>query len=123
MFSSKLFLIPVTLQFFLLSCSSNSESNGACEWHQRKFSATVTEIKFDKLSNKGDSLFQVKLMFDAGSLSEKEQDLGNIKDMEITKAKLTRNKIKVNATYTGTISDLKEGNCATPVVAFDQRLN
>ena len=109
----------VSMLFF--GCG-NSNSNGACDWHVRKFSATVTDISFDKLNTKGDSLFSVKMMFDAGSLSEKEQDLGKLRGFEITKEKLLKNKLIVNATYTGKVSDLKSGNCETPVVAFDQRL-
>ena len=96
--------------------------NGPCDWHVRKFSATVTGISFDKLNTQGDSLFSVKLMFDAGSVSEKEQDLGKLRNFEITREKLSQNKLRVNATYTGKISDLKSGDCETPIIAFDQRL-
>jgi|TARA_B110000879_G_scaffold115991_1_gene154282 hypothetical protein len=100
----------------------NSNSNGACDWHVRKFSATVINISFDNLNTKGDSVFSVKMMFDAGSLSEKDQDLGKLRGFDITREKLIQNKLKVNSTYTGKINDLKSGNCETPIVAFDQRL-
>ena len=118
------FMKKIYLAFFsafLLSCS-NADVNGPCDWHVRKFSATVTGISFDKLNTQGDSLFSVKLMFDGGSVSEKEQDLGKLRNFEITREKLSQNKLRVNATYTGKISDLKSGDCETPIIAFDQRL-
>lgn len=110
------------MSMLVFGCN-NSNSNGACDWHVRKFSATVSTISFDKLNSTGDSTFSVMMMFDAGSLSENDQDLGKLRNIEITREKLIQNKLKVNATYTGKISDLKSGNCETPIVAFDQRLH
>lgn len=115
-------IVTICLCLALLSCSTGN-SEGPCEWDERKFSATVTSIDFLELNNEGDSLFTVMMDFDAGSLSEEEQDLGKLRNMEITKQKIKENRIKVNAIYTGKINDLLSGNCQTPIVAFDQKLN
>ncbi len=113
---------PLLLILFIAPSCSNSNSNGPCEWHERKFRATVTSVKFDKLNEAGDSTFAVIMEFDAGSLSEEPQNLAKLKNYELTSERMKKNKIKEGLTYTGKINDLKAGNCETPIVAFDQRM-
>ncbi len=117
------FIGALILTLSIISCADNPSESEPCDWYQSKFSATVTSIEFKEINGNNDSTFTVLLDFTAGSLSNELQDLGEIKNMEITKEKIKKNRIAINATYTGTISDLKSGDCKTPIVAFDQRLH
>ena len=119
-FAVWLAVIVASITSLVQGCSNKQ---GPCEWHdQEKFLAEIKEVTFLDFNESGDSLFTVILQLDRGSLSDKPFDLGKFKKIAITRDFVSRNKIQVGYSFTGRITDLKSGNCETPVVAFDQKL-
>lgn len=110
-----------TLAITISSCN-NGEENSACEWHNRKFKATIKKIELNTPIQNGDSIYTIWVAFNAGSLSNELQDLGKLRNTAFTSATLRKNQLEVGRIYTGQINDLKSGNCTTPVLSFDQRI-
>ena len=93
-----------------------------CEWYEEKFEAQIGPIEFKEFSENNDSLFSVQLIFNTGSVSDEVQELGQIKKMTIDREFIQRNKLKEGLKLTGKISDVKSGNCESPIIAFEQKL-
>lgn len=97
--------------------------NGPCEWEEEaSFEAEIKSIGFSSVGSDGDSLYDVLLAFNTGSLSKENQSLNELKKIEIDKDFLNRNKLQEGLFLTGKITDLKRGKCESPIVSFDQKL-
>ncbi|MGB0403870.1 MAG: hypothetical protein ACPGEG_07205 [Salibacteraceae bacterium] len=123
MFFKSIFSSIITtcvITFIVSSCSSNQD--GPCEWNIAEFSALVTEYEFEKINQAGDSVFIVWVDFSSGSLNNELQDLGKLRNVEFTREKIRKNQAFKGNSYTGLINDLKEGNCESPIISFNQKL-
>lgn len=115
--SGFIFLLAV---FLSSACSTNND--GPCEWNSAEFSALVVNHEFEKINNKGDSVFIVWVDFSSGSLNSELQNLGQLRNVEFTREKINLNQAFKGNSYTGLINDIKEGNCESPIISFNQKL-
>ncbi|UTW63252.1 hypothetical protein KFE98_03595 [bacterium SCSIO 12741] len=113
--------LSFSILFSLILMLSACQESGPCEWYTSKFHAGISAIEFKEVNANGDSTYRVMLQFDQGTLSREYQDLGELRNVEITQEALVRNTLRVGVSFTGSISDVKSGNCESPIVAFDQK--
>lgn len=114
-------VVPMLLlSSILISCGGSGDE--PCDWYQSPFYAKVERYEFDKLNAEGDSVFIVWVDFSSGSLNKELQDLGKLRDVEFTREKIKANQAFLGNSFTGIISDVKSGNCTSPLVSFDQKL-
>ncbi len=117
--SRSFYFLVLGLVFGLTMASC--QDSGPCEWYTSRFHAGVSSVEFKEINAEGDSTYRVLLQFDQGTLSRELQDLGELRQVEITREDLVQNSIRPGNSYTGSISDVKSGNCKSPIVAFDQK--
>lgn len=106
--------------FFFSACNSNS--GGPCDWDILRVEAQVTDIFSYAVNENGDSLYHVALNFDGSSYSEKTQYMDELRNMEFTKDVVEKNRVRVGAIYKATVSEIKTGDCKSPVLSFDAKI-
>lgn len=109
--------IFTTLILTALACTQKSSP---CAYDEIIFKAEVTEIT--SYQEDGQTLHHVKLDFNKSSLYGTDQYLEKIKEVKIDSAFLKRNNLKIGNIYSGTVSEILEGNCQSLYISFNQKL-
>lgn len=107
---------------WLLLIAGCNQPSGPCDWHIQRVEAKVIAIEPYQQNAAGDSLYHVVVEFDGSIYAEKKHDLGDLRDFEFTKASLKTNNIRLGNIYKATVSEVKTGNCKSPVLSFDSKL-
>ncbi len=105
----------------LLLFSCNPES-GPCEWAETRALAEVVDIVPYGQNEHGDSLFHVHMQFNGTVYAEKIQLLDELKGIEIRSSTLAKNRIRIGTSYRTTVSEVRKGNCKSPILSFDARI-
>jgi len=111
-------LTIVALSFFA-ACSQKS---GPCEWDFMRVEAEVTNIEAFSVNEAGDSLYHVMMKFNGSVYSNKEQFMEELRDIDITRDVLRKNNIRIGNRYKATVSEIRSGNCKSPILSFDSKI-
>ncbi len=106
--------------FFFSAC--NTEKSGPCDWDILRVEAQVSDIFAYDVNEDGDSLYHVALNFDGSSYADQTQYMDELRNMEFTKEVVEKNRIRIGGIYKATVSEIKSGNCKSPVLSFDAKI-
>lgn len=113
------FLIFIALTFFI-SCKQKGSQDNECFYELVETHAEVIDLKPHP---EGNGRIAVVLDFKASSLALDDQELGDLKDIQIDHAFLERNHIEIGNKYEVTVSELSKGDCENKlIVAFNHKL-
>ena len=101
----------------LFSACQGNKPQEDCDWEKIPVKATVVEIK-----ELGNDKFEVMMDFDASKFALKPQKLSELKELEITSEFIKKNSLKVGNIYSGTVSELSQGDeekCRGVYVSFN----
>jgi len=104
----------------ILSIQACSFKKGPCNYEEVKFKAEITAINPYKKENK--ELYEIVLEFNNSSLYGSKQTLNEIKNIEIDKAFVERNQLRLQKTYTGVVNETEDKHCTKRYVSFNQKL-
>lgn len=113
----QLFFTSALLCLIIVSCKNQNKNVGPCDYYYNDFKAQIKGI--EPFMENGKELFHVKMEFDNSILYKEIQLLEELKNIEIDSAFIKRNNLKVGNIYTGTVSEIKEGDCQPLFVSFN----
>ncbi len=112
------FFFGIIFLFLFFSCRNE---NGPCEYDITEIEAKVVSLE-PYQSGEGKQLFHIVMKFNESFLAKQNQFLDDLVPRIKGKTDSTfihRNQIKTGHVYSGTVSEIKSGNCEPMYVSFN----
>lgn len=116
----KYFFIGLLALAGLAACTGNGQADDGCEYQTTDVLMTIKDIVDDP---EREGFKKVVVSFNASSLALEDQELGELRDMEITEEYIERKHMHIGNKYRGTVSDLIKGNCQELFLTFEHNLD
>ncbi|NQV53611.1 MAG: hypothetical protein HQ500_10535 [Flavobacteriales bacterium] len=114
-----LFTCAILSMVFIHGCKTDT-SSGDCYYDKADTMAEVMDIR----PNEDDPThLEVILDFKASKLAFEDQEMGQLKGVEIDQDFVDRNRIKVGNQYSVIVSEITKGDCIPRIVSFQHALD
>ncbi len=110
------------LALILLVLSACSSQKGPCDWDYIRVEIEVLDLVPFEVEDGDEKLYHILVSFNGSLYAAEDQNLDELLGLKVTKEDIEKSRIRIGTRYKGLVSEVKTGNCKSPVLSVDSKI-